>query len=138
MMAKHRRETNRSGKVTNLPSKAGQLKEQLKQLSSDQLAEIIEKFLAQLNEKRRLEFLNLLPSVKSHDLEVHLPYDSDEDFFAEIEDFCERVRSEEFNVLSPSLAGDDWSATREEFLDCLGRSFRKRPLTAGCDAGQPE
>jgi hypothetical protein len=96
MMAKHRRETNRSGKVTNLPSKAGQLKEQLKQLSSDQLAEIIEKFLAQLSEKQRLEFLNLLPSVKSHDLEIHLPYNSDEDFLAEIEDFCERVRSEEF------------------------------------------
>ncbi len=95
-MGKYRREANRSDKVTNRPSKAGKLREQLKQLSSDQLAEIVEKFLAQLNEKQRLEFLNLLPSVKSQDLEVHLPYDSDELFFAEIEDFCERVRSEEF------------------------------------------
>jgi hypothetical protein len=96
MMAKHRRKADRSGRAANWPSKAGNLKEQLKQLSLDQLAEIVEKFLARLNEKQRLEFLNLLPSVKSQDLEVHLPYDSDEDFLAGIEDFCERVRSEEF------------------------------------------
>ncbi|MCI0390187.1 MAG: hypothetical protein MOB07_15655 [Acidobacteria bacterium] len=96
MMPNHRRRITRSGKATSWPSKAGNLKEQLKQLSSDQLVEIVEKFLTGLSEKQRLEFLNLLPSVKSQDLEVHLPYDSDEDFFAEIEDFCERVRSEEF------------------------------------------
>jgi hypothetical protein len=96
MMGKHRKQTTRSGEGTSWPSKAGNLKEQLKQLSSDQLIEIAEKFLAQLNEKQRLEFLNLLPSVKSQDLEVHLPYHRDEDFIADIEDFCERVRGEEF------------------------------------------
>jgi hypothetical protein len=95
-MGKHRKRPARSVKVTSRPAKAGNLKEQLKHLSSDQFVEIVEKFLGQLDKKQRLEFLNLLPSVKSQDLEVHLPYDSDEGFLAEIEDFCERVRSEEF------------------------------------------
>jgi hypothetical protein len=95
-MGKHRKKTASSVKITSRPAKAGNLKEQLKQLSSDQLVEIVEKFLAQLDNRQKLEFLNLLPSVKSHDLEVHLPYDSDEGFLAEIEDFCDRVRSKEF------------------------------------------
>ena len=87
-MAKHSKKTARSG---SQPSKAGDLKEQLKRLPSDQLVEIVEKFLALLGEKQQLEFLNLLPSVKSEDLEIHLPYDDDDDFIAEVDDFFERL-----------------------------------------------
>jgi len=92
-MARHRKKTVPSDSQS---SKAGELKEQLKRLSSDQLVEIVEKFLALLGEKQRLEFLNLLPSVKSEDLEVHLPYDDDDDFIAEVDDFFERLGNEEF------------------------------------------
>ncbi|MGH9766590.1 MAG: hypothetical protein ACREAB_04075 [Blastocatellia bacterium] len=92
-MAKHRKKADPSGSQS---SKAGDLKEQLKRLPSDQLVEIVEKFLALLGEKQRLEFLNLLPSVKSEDLEAHLPYYDDDDFIAEVGDFFERLRNEEF------------------------------------------
>jgi hypothetical protein len=95
-MMKRRKKTSRSDKAESRPSENGPLKEQLKQLSVDQLAEIIEQFLAQISEKQRLEFLNLLPSIPAKELETHLPYHHDEDFLAEIEDFCERVRNEEF------------------------------------------
>lgn len=92
-MTTHRKKAARSGKRQ---PKAGNLNEQLRSLPSGQLIEIVEKFLALIGEKQRLEFLNLLPSVESQDLEIHLPYHSDEDFLAEIEDFIDRVRSEEF------------------------------------------
>ncbi len=92
-MTTHGKKAARSGKRQ---PKAGNLNEQLRSLPSNQLIEIVEKFLALIGEKQRLEFLNLLPSVESHDLEIHLPYHSDEDFLAEIEDFFDRVRSEEF------------------------------------------
>ncbi len=82
--------------ATSRPPEVGALKEQLRQLSVDQLVEIVEKFLARLGEKERLEFMNLLPSVCSEDLERQLPYRRDEDFLEAIEDFCERVRNEEF------------------------------------------
>ncbi|MCI0391345.1 MAG: hypothetical protein MOB07_21600 [Acidobacteria bacterium] len=95
-MTKHRNKATLSGKVSSGQPRAGNLKEQLRRLTSDRLIEIVEKFLARLGEKQRLEFLNLLPSVESQDLEIHLPYRSDEDFLADIEDFFERVRGEEF------------------------------------------
>jgi hypothetical protein len=95
-MMKRRKKTPRSDKAASRPPETGPLREQLKQLSADQLIEIIEQFLAPLSEKHRLEFLNLLPSVPAQELETHLPYPHDEDFLAAIEDFCERVRSEEF------------------------------------------
>jgi hypothetical protein len=95
-MGKLRKKTTRPGMTTSRPPEVGALKEQLRQLSIDQLVEIIEKFLARLGEKERLEFMNLLPSVCSEDLERQLPYRRDEDFLEAIEDFCERVRNEEF------------------------------------------
>lgn len=93
---KQRKKTIHSDTITNQPPEAGALKEQLKQLSMDQLIEVVEKFLARLNEKQRLQFMNPLPSVRAEDLESQLPYPHDEDFLAEVEDFCERVRDEEF------------------------------------------
>lgn len=95
-MIKRGKKAARSGKGAGGQSRAGNLKEQLSRLPSDRLVEIVEEFLARLSEKQRLEFMNLLPSVKSQDLEIHLPYRSDEDFLAEIEDFIERVCGEEF------------------------------------------
>src|SRR5438874_4678640 len=95
-MARHRKKTRRSGTAANRPPEAGALKEQLRQLPVDQLVEIVEQFLARLSEKERLEFLNLLPTVRAGDLESQLPYSSDEDFLEAIEDFCERVCNEEF------------------------------------------
>jgi hypothetical protein len=95
-MARHKKKTRRSGTAANRPPEAGALKEQLRQLPADQLVEIVEQFLARLGEKERLEFLNLLPSVRAEDLESQLPYRCDEDFLEAIEDFCERVRNEEF------------------------------------------
>jgi len=94
-MAKYKKKTTRSGTTGSRSPEASALKEQLNQLSVDELAEIVEKFLARFGEKERLEFMNLLPSVRADDLESQLPY-SDEDFLEEIEDFCERVRNEEF------------------------------------------
>jgi hypothetical protein len=55
-------------------SKAGDLKARLARLPADQLIAIVETFLVRVGEKQRLEFLNLLPAVRSEDLEVHLPY----------------------------------------------------------------
>ena len=95
-MGKPRKKTTRPGMTTSRPPEVGALKEQLRQLSIDQLVEIVEKFLARLGEKERLEFMNLLPSVCSENLERQLPYRRDEDFLEAIEDFCERVRNEEF------------------------------------------
>jgi hypothetical protein len=95
-MVKHRKKTTRTRTPVTDPPDVGDLKERLKQLSRDQLADIIERFFAQLNDKQRLEFLNLLPTTRSEDLESQLPYSRDEDFLSEIEDFCDRVRNEEF------------------------------------------
>lgn len=95
-MGKPRKKITRPGLTTSRPSEVGALKEQLRQLSIDQLVEIVETFLARLGEKERLEFMSLLPSVYSEDLERELPYRRDEDFLEAIEDFCERVRNEEF------------------------------------------
>jgi hypothetical protein len=84
-MATHRKKTRRFGTAANRSPEAGALKEQLRQLPIDQLVEIVEQFLARLGEKERLEFLNLLPSVRAEDLESQLPYRSDEDFLEAIE-----------------------------------------------------
>lgn len=73
-MRKRRKRPPRSGTTSGRPPEASDLKEQLKQFSLDQLIEIVEKFLARLGERQRLEFLNLLPSVRSKDLESQLPY----------------------------------------------------------------
>jgi hypothetical protein len=93
-MAKQKKKSIRSSPPS--PSKAGDLKAQLARLPAEQLIAIVETFLARVSEKQRLEFLNLLPAVRSEDLEVHLPYHDDEDFIAEVEDFFERLRNEEF------------------------------------------
>lgn len=95
-MTKHRKKTARSSTTTSQLPEAGVLTKKLRQLSIDQLIEIVEKFLARLDEKQQLEFMNFLPSVSSDDLESRLPYSRDEDFLEAIEDFCERVRNEEF------------------------------------------
>jgi hypothetical protein len=79
-MGKPRKKTTRPGMTTSHPPEVGALKEQLRQLSIDQFVEIVEKFLARLGEKERLEFMNFLPSVHSQDLERQLPYHRDEDF----------------------------------------------------------
>lgn len=96
-MAKRRKKTTRSGlkKATPRPPQAGELKEQLQELSAEQLVDIVTAFFDGLDEKHRLEFMNLLPSVQTEDMESELPYDDDE-FLDIIEDFCERVRNEEF------------------------------------------
>ncbi len=49
-MAKHKKKTARSG---SRPSKASDLKEQLKSFSSDHLVEIVEKFLSRGKAARR-------------------------------------------------------------------------------------
>lgn len=95
-MVKHGKKTNHSGTAANRPPEAGALKERMEQLSIDQLAEIVEKFLTQLDEKQQREFKKLLPPVHFEEPESQIPYDSDEDFLGAIEDFCERVRNEEF------------------------------------------
>jgi len=72
-MTKHRKKAPRSGRVSGGQPGAGNLKEQLRRLPSDQLIEILEKFLSRLGQKQRLEFLNLLPSVESLTLEASSP-----------------------------------------------------------------
>ena len=93
---KQRKKTTHSATTAGHSPEAGGLKEQLKQLSIDQLAEIAEKFLARLDQKQQWEFKKLLPPVRFEDPESHIPYERDEDFLKEIKDFCERVRNEEF------------------------------------------
>ncbi len=96
-MAKRRKKIQGSeSKMTPLPPKAGEVKEQLRQLPAEQLVDIVVTFFDGLNEKHRLEFMNLLPSVQAEDMERELPYSDDEEFLDVIEDFCERVRDEEF------------------------------------------
>ena len=96
-MAKRKKKTQGSGsKTTARPSKAGEVEDQLRQLPAEQLVDIVVTFFGGLDEKNRLEFMNLLPSVQAEDMERELPYGDDEEFLDVIEDFCERVRNEEF------------------------------------------
>jgi len=74
-MVKSRKKTTRSSATTSQPPEAGGLKEQLKQLSIDQLADIVEQFLARLEKKQQREFKKLLPPVRFQDPESYIPYD---------------------------------------------------------------
>ncbi len=96
-MAKRKKKTAGSGSKQTTPhsSQAGELKKQLQELPTGQLVDIVTTFFDGLDEKHRLEFMNLLPSVQTEAMESELPYD-DEDFLEIIEDFCDRVRNEEF------------------------------------------
>ena len=80
-MAKRRKKSERSGaKTTSRLPETGGLEEQLRQLSVDQLVDIVVTFFDGLDEKHRLEFMNLLPSVQAEDMERELPYGDDEEF----------------------------------------------------------
>jgi hypothetical protein len=105
------------------PAGAESLREQLGRLSADQLAEIVERFLAGLSDKQRLEFMNLLPSTRPADLESKLPHDDDTELLEAIKEFCDRVRSGEYVQY-----GAGYDPQEREYQRAAPRGRRSSPV----------
>ncbi len=136
----------KQGKTTAHSSKADDVREQLRQLPAEQLADIVMTFFDALDEKHRLEFMNLLPSAPEAEMESELPYSDDDEFLDGVEEFCERVLNDEFveygSGYDPEegeyhgFGDDSWIDEMDELFEDADLHFLARHYEASMKACQ--